>query len=149
MLAVTISFVLYMTMLLVLVNVQGQVEAGEGDAPFGRTMQRVLALLLLIGSVGHFIGARVSEPQRALRLRLASAEAVGAASLFLMAPEGWVWMALVAAAIFGWAFSFQTAMLEFMEQPEEAESDAAEEPETAAARAAPQDEAADRDETYT
>ena len=119
-LTVTVSFVLYMTMLLVLVTVQGQQESGEAlPAASGWAMQRILALLLLILGAGHFIGARVVHRQRRLRLLLTAAEVLSAASLFLIAPNTWVWLALAAVAFGAWAFCFQTAVLEFMEQPGE------------------------------
>ncbi len=119
-LTVVVSFVLYMTMLLVLVTVQGQQESGELPAVTSRwSVHHILALLLLIMGAGHFIGARMIERQRRLRLLLTAAEVLSAASLFLIAPNTWVWLAIAAGAFGAWAFCFQTAVLEFMEQPEE------------------------------
>jgi hypothetical protein len=118
-LTVVVSFVLYMTMLLVLVAVQGQQEAGEPPLPHGWALQHLLALFLLILGAGHLVGAKVIREQQRLRLLLTAAEVMSAGSLFLLAPGGWVWLVFAAVAFGGWAFCFQVAVLEFMEQPEE------------------------------
>ena len=126
-LTVVVSFVLYMTMLLVMVTIQGQQESGEVlPAPSGFATHRILALLLLILAVGHFIGARVVQRQRRLRLLLTAAEVLSAGSLFLIAPNAWVWLVVAAGAFGAWAFCFQTAVLEFMEDPEAASAEPAE-----------------------
>ncbi len=118
-LTVTVSFVLYMTMLLVLVAVQGQHENGPLELARGWTLQQILGVLLLILAAGHFIGWRVVRRQRRLRLLLTAAEAGSAASLFLLAPTGWVWLIPAAGAFAAWSFCFQVAVLEFMEEPED------------------------------
>ena len=118
-LTVTISFVLYMTMLLVLVAIQAQPEEGAPDLPRGWALGHILALLLLILGAGHLIGARVLEHQRKLRLLLTASEVLSAASLFLLSPRGWVWLIPAAGAFGAWAFCFQWAVLEFMESGEE------------------------------
>lgn len=117
-LTVTVSFVLYMTMLVVLVAVQGQHGEGPLELARGWTLQQILGVLLLILAVGHFIGWRVVQRQRRLRLLLTAAEAGSAASLFLLAPTGWLWLLPAAGAFAAWAFCFQVAVLEFMEEPE-------------------------------
>jgi hypothetical protein len=65
--------------------------------------------------------------QRKLRYTLTAAELLSAASLFLLAPNGWVWLIACCGAIAAWAFCFQMAVLEFMEAPDR-EDDAEETP---------------------
>jgi hypothetical protein len=127
-LTVTVSFVLYMTMLLVLVAIQNQPASGTG-VPRGWALGPIMALLLLIMGAGHLIGARMIEEQRKLRLTLTAAEVLSAAGLFLLAPNGWVWLVACFGAIAAWAFCFQMAVLEFMEAPEDAEESEAPLPE--------------------
>jgi hypothetical protein len=117
-LTVTVSFVLYMTMLLVLVALQNQGEPATG-LPRGWALGHILALLLLIMGAGHLVGARMIDEQRKLRYTLTAAELLSATSLFLLAPNAWVWLIAVFGAIAAWAFCFQMAVLEYMEAPGE------------------------------
>lgn len=116
-LTVTVSFVLYMTMLLVLVTVQGE-ENGEAARP-GWSLQDLAALVMLVGGLAHLVGTLFIVRQRQFRLTLAGAEVLSAGSLYLLAPGAWVWLVLAAGAFAAWAFSFQTAIVRFMEGPEE------------------------------
>jgi hypothetical protein len=116
-LTVIVSFVLYMTMLLVLVAIQNQSEPTTG-LPRGWALGHIMALLLLIMGAGHLVGARMIEEQRKLRYTLTAAELLSAASLFLLQPNAWIWLVACCGAIAAWAFCFQMAVLEFMEAPE-------------------------------
>jgi len=117
-LTVTVSFVLYMTMLLVLVIVQGQ-ETPEPAVEPTWGLRDLAALVMLVGGIAHLLGALFIARRRQFRLTLAAAEILGAGSLYLLTPGAWVWLVLAAGAFAAWAVTFQAAIMRFIEQPEE------------------------------
>ncbi|HEY3398778.1 MAG TPA: hypothetical protein VGM19_14080 [Armatimonadota bacterium] len=128
-LTVTVSFIMYVSLILVLTHVQAEALLAPPEPPrTWWTLQELAALVMAIGGCSHLLGAAILVRQRVFRLLLASAELLAALSLHTMQPRSWVWMALAALACAGWALCFQAAIMFFMaltgdDEPVEAPED--------------------------
>ena len=106
---VTVSFVLYLTLLLVIYKVQAE----EGQTPMtagGWRLQDLAALVMSLWGASNLLAFFVRRRKRWPWLVVGVAQVLGADGLYRMREEDWLWVALTSAAIICWVYAFQVCI---------------------------------------
>lgn len=106
---VTVSFVLYLTLLLVIYNVRA--EGGETPlAAGGWRLQDLAALVVGLWGSSNVLAYFARRARRILWLGIGTAQVLGAAGLYRLREEDWVWLAFTALALAFWLYAFQVCL---------------------------------------
>ncbi|NLO74309.1 MAG: hypothetical protein GX100_09425 [candidate division WS1 bacterium] len=106
---VTVSFVLYVALLIVVNRAQAGENGLEVETP-GWQLQDLGALFLGIWALCNIVGYLIMHCRRPLWLVVGVAQILAAAGLYKMQEENWLWLALNALAIAIWAYAFQVSI---------------------------------------